>query len=195
MGRHGAILEASWAIIGRSCGPLGPSRAVGRPKRSNSQNPSNTYGKPMNFASSGPSWRTSWTPLGPSWMPLGRLLGPLGPSWRLLGRTWRHLGPSWAVLEAILDHLGRTWRPSWPSWRPSWAILEPSGAGKPSQPALGIPCAPFRVASGLGRSPSGSSLGKEPKPKPGSRWLSWASPGAPGLSKGLSGFLMLSIAL
>eukprot|EP00959_Pyramimonas_sp_CCMP1952_P019855 419334-Pyramimonas_sp.AAC.1 len=36
----GAILEAPWAILGRSLGTLGPSRAVGRPKRSKCQNPS-----------------------------------------------------------------------------------------------------------------------------------------------------------
>eukprot|EP00959_Pyramimonas_sp_CCMP1952_P264886 5538636-Pyramimonas_sp.AAC.1 len=52
---------------GRSWGPLGPSSAVGMPRRSNCPNPSRTERKPTMLASSGP-------PGGP----LGVLLGRVG---------------------------------------------------------------------------------------------------------------------
>ena len=108
------------------------------------------------FGLFGPSWRTSWR--------------PLGPSWRLLGRTWRYLGPSWAVLEAVLDHLGRTWRPSWTILE---AILGQRGhLGSHLGPSwriffrIEVLSASFRVAGGTCRSPRGSSFGKRTKTKP-----------------------------
>ena len=60
--RPGAVLEASWAPLGPSCGRLG---AVLEPS----------------WAVLGPSWAVlgpSWAVLGPSWGRLGGLLGPPG---------------------------------------------------------------------------------------------------------------------
>ena len=120
MGDLGATVGASWAVLGRR-------------KAEKAQMPKSfkNVRKINDFGLFGPSWRTSWR--------------PLGPSWRLLGRTWRYLGPSWAVWEAILDHLGRSWRPSWtileailgqrghlgghlePSWRKIWELGDGMG--------------------------------------------------------------------
>ena len=71
------------------------------------------FGKTIDFDLFGPSWRTSWRPLGQSWRPLGgvlgrldleailgrlgRILGGLGGILDALGPSWRHLGPSWAI--------------------------------------------------------------------------------------------------
>ena len=114
-------------------------------------------------------WAPSARPGGPLGGLLGCLGGLLGASWAVLGHLEAilgRLGLSWAVLEAVLDHLGRTWRPSWTileailgqrghlrgHLEPSWRIF--GGLGN------------VRVASGTGRSPRGSSFGKEPKPNP-----------------------------
>ena len=58
--------------------------------------------------------------LGPSWDPLGALLGHswalLGHSWALWGRSWGALGCSWAALGSLLGASWRSWVISWGSW-------------------------------------------------------------------------------
>ena len=155
MGRLGAILGASWAVLERR-------------KADNARRPSTfkTIGKSLTF--------TSWGLLGLSWGPLGGLLGRLGAvlgaSWAVLERrrvekarrpkSFQNLrkvndfglsGPSW---KASWRPLGASWRPLGPSWArlgrlgalsgrlegllgrlggllgPSWPVLGPSWARK-----------------------------------------------------------------
>ena len=115
-----------------------------------------------------------------SWVVLGRLggfLGELGGILDSLGPSWR---PSWTILGGLGGHLGPSWRPSWANvaileailsrlggffgnWAISWASYGSCGGGKLGS---GSPGRSFRVAGGTGRSPRGSSFGKEPKANP-----------------------------
>ena len=87
LGRLGALSEASWAVLERTLGPIGPTWSVGKPKRREIENPSKTYEKTMI-------------------LPLRDLLGGLleaswdvwEASWRVWGSFWGNLGPSWVVL-------------------------------------------------------------------------------------------------
>eukprot|EP00959_Pyramimonas_sp_CCMP1952_P186314 3896204-Pyramimonas_sp.AAC.1 len=73
LGRPGPFLETSWAVLGWSWGPPGPSSwSVGKPQRRERQNLSKTLGKAVIFVSWGPVGRPPGGPLGASW----RLLGP-----------------------------------------------------------------------------------------------------------------------
>ena len=90
------------------------------------------------------------------------------PSWAVLDTSWGHLsrlgghlGRLGGILEAILGHLGRLGHHLGPSW---------GNKGSDGR-IFGI----FRVAGGTGRSPRGSSFGKEPKPKP----RGFGTPGTP----------------
>ena len=84
-----AVLEPSWALLGRSWRPLGALEVV--------------------WALSGRYWR----PLGRSWDGLGGILGTLGPelgaSWELLGPSWERLESSWGCLGGILSALEAVW--------------------------------------------------------------------------------------
>ena len=120
MGRLGALLEVSWAILKRR-----RADRTGKPK--SFQN----LRKMNNFGLSGPSWRTSWRPLGPSWAVVEAFWAVfetswanLEVSWTLLGRLGGRLGPSWAVLKAILAVLEAILAFLDTSWKPSWAVLE-----------------------------------------------------------------------
>ena len=93
------------------------------------------------WAVSEASWER-WRSFGPSWRHLEAILGRLGAILAVLG----------ANLEAILGHLANL-----------EAILSRLGGLFVD---VVLVCAAFRVAGGTGRSPRGSSFGKEPKPKP-----------------------------
>ena len=79
---YGRPLEASWSLLGTSCGLLWPS-----------------------WGSLGDLSGPTGVPLGPSWGSLGPSWSPFGPSWSalggLLGRPGAALGASWAVLDAV----------------------------------------------------------------------------------------------
>ena len=92
-GLFGYLLGASWRHFGTSEGSLdrpGGLLVV-----------LNASGEPLGAA---------WGRLGPSWGPLG---GLLGLSWGHVGAILAPLGASWAPLGAIL---GRSWEPSERSW-------------------------------------------------------------------------------
>ena len=101
LGRLGGLLGRLWALLGPSWGPLGPSwgslggflgalgailmaswAVLSRRKAEKEQTPKSfkNIWKINDFGICGPSWRSSWRPLGPSWRPLGGVLGGLGPS-------------------------------------------------------------------------------------------------------------------
>ena len=95
-------MEASWAILERSWGPLGPSWSIGDPKRREGEKPMGN----QRFWPPGPlpgglleaSWgilAASWAVLGPSWASWGALWASRGP-----------LGPPSAPLRALLARLG-----------------------------------------------------------------------------------------
>ena len=108
LGRLGGLLGRLGALLGPSWGPLGPSwghlgglvgdlgailgaswAVLSRRKAEKAKMPKSfkNLRKINDFGLFGPSWRTSWRPLGPSWR-------PLGPSWGLLGRLGALLGAS-----------------------------------------------------------------------------------------------------
>ena len=148
-----------WGYLGGLLGdlgaPLGPSWAVGRPKRSKCQNPSTTNGKSTILASSG--------------LPGGLLGG-------FLGRLGAVLGASWTVLERRKAEKARRQKtsekqiqindfglfgPSWvASWRPLGACWgPPAPLGKflgPSQTPGG------RLRGGFGPSWAARSLSDRP---------------------------------
>ena len=125
MGDLGVVLAASWAILGLSWRPLGPSSAVGHPNRREPQNPSKTSGKSSFFV----SWASPGGSLGAS----RGFLGHLGQSWEALGpsdafrgRLGRLSGPSWCPLGALLGRLGALLGAFWAISGSSWADLGPS---------------------------------------------------------------------
>ena len=84
LGRLGAVLEASWAVLERR-----KAEKARTPKTWKKQLKIN------DFRFLGPSWEASWRPLGPSWR-------PLGPSWGHL----RRLGAIFGRLGALLVRVG-----------------------------------------------------------------------------------------
>ena len=70
LGRLGGLLGASWAVLGRR-----KAEKAQMPKSFKNLRKTNDFGL------FGPSWRSSWRPLGLCWRPLK---GPLGPSWAIL---------------------------------------------------------------------------------------------------------------
>ena len=93
LGRFGAILEASWAVLERR-----DDEKARKP---------NTFKNPQeinDFDLLGPSWECSWSSLGTSWR-------PVGPSGSHLGR----LGAIVQRFEALLDCLGGLLGPLGPS--------------------------------------------------------------------------------
>ena len=143
MGRFGAVLVASWAVLGLSWRPLRPSRTVGNPNRRELQCFSNIFLKikkccvPPRALLEGllelfsrPPWDfgASWCRLGrlggllarltPEEAVLGASLGRLSAFWTrfrlVLGSYWGSLGPIWGRLGSLMGCLG--------------AILEASGA-------------------------------------------------------------------
>eukprot|EP00959_Pyramimonas_sp_CCMP1952_P358921 7515456-Pyramimonas_sp.AAC.1 len=113
LGRRRAILEASWALWGRSFGPLGPSWAVGWLGHCKSQHISKTrmLASPGSRGGlpGGLLGRLGGL-LGAPRAALGRLRGPSCELGGILGRLGGHLGLVWASLEAILGHLGHLGR-------------------------------------------------------------------------------------
>ena len=114
MGRLGAVLGASWAVLERFWGPLGRSWSVRSPKRRESKKPSKTIEKTMNFA----SWGPLGTPLGGLLARfgghlscLGTIVGVLERSLGVSGPSWTILGASWARLEAVLVRFAAVWEP------------------------------------------------------------------------------------
>ena len=75
----GVLLEASWAFLGRTLGPLEPSWSVGKLKGENSKILHNLW-KINDLCLLGPSWEASWKPLGLSWSGRWGLLSRLGAS-------------------------------------------------------------------------------------------------------------------
>ena len=115
----GGILGAAWGPLGASWGHLGAESSkcrfvlplwgpswgflgalLSRRNAEKRQMPKSFKNRRAinDFSFFGPSWRTSWKPLGPSWRPLGGLLGHLeailGRLGCILGRLGGILGPS-----------------------------------------------------------------------------------------------------
>ena len=99
----GAILQASWAVLGGR-----------KPEQAKASKSLKNIRKNNILSLLGLSSRASWSSLGPywavlegSWAVLMPSWGPLEPSWAILG----HLGVSLAVLEAVLEAILAVWRP------------------------------------------------------------------------------------
>ena len=176
MGRIGAILgvlgrslgvsEPSWAVLGRFWRPLGLSWSVGKPKRRDNQNPYKTIVTSTILAFRGPLGGPLGGllgSLGPSWRRIGGLLGELGGIVDPLGPSWR---PSWTILGGIGGHIGQSWMPYWANVAILEAILSRLGGTFGNWAMAWASYGSWGGDGGLGRSPRGSSFGKEPKPKP-----------------------------
>ena len=126
------MLGLSWRLLGPSLGPLGPSWAVGKPKKKKQLKCVKNLREINDLSLLEPSWEEPWGSLGTSW----RLLGPSWTSWadRLAIRGFSDIfgslsGLSWgrqAIMQGaagyyadILGSLGIV-------LGASWAVLEPS---------------------------------------------------------------------
>ena len=91
LGYFGTVLEASWAVLGRSSGPLGPSGSIGRPRR-----------RTCETCAFNGQVCASRDPLGTH---LGGLLGPRGD---LLCRLGGLVARLWATLGVLERSFGVT---------------------------------------------------------------------------------------
>ena len=74
-----ALLEASWAILGRSWGPPGPSWSAGKPRRLEPQKLLKTIQKNNDFCLVGPSGEAFWGILEANWHQKVGALIPTAP--------------------------------------------------------------------------------------------------------------------